>query len=152
MFTSSHIDEGKYFKCYLNKYVASFGNHQKQFLTLHDFCGKKKIMLAENHVMQVLALIIENRLPILKITGKISEVICLLFLIIVDFLLVTCQNNNMLCIYIYVPNRLFSEITSFRWHEENNRLLFFVTGIDNQGHYIRKFPYHDKIMLCKGLL
>ena len=71
-------------------------------------------MLAENHVMQVLALIIENRLPILKITGKISEVICLLFLIIVDFLLVTCQNNNMLCIYIYVPNRLFSEITSFR--------------------------------------
>ena len=89
---------------------------------------------------------------ILKITGKISQVICLLFLIIVDFLLVICQNNNMLCIYIYVPNRLFLEITSFRWQEENNRLLFSVTGIDNQGHYIRKFPYHDKIMLCKGLL
>ena len=39
----------------------------------------------------------------------------------------------MLCIYIYLPNQLFLEIASFRWQEENNRLLLSVTGIDNQG-------------------
>ena len=57
----------------------------------------------------------------------------MLFLKIVNFLLVICQNNNMLCIYIYLPNQLFLEIASFRWQEENNRLLLSVTGIDNQG-------------------
>ena len=30
-------------------------------------------------------------------------------------------------------NQLFPEITSSRWQEENNRLLFSVTGTDNQG-------------------
>ena len=30
-------------------------------------------------------------------------------------------------------NWLFSRITRSRWHEENNRLLFSVTGTDDQG-------------------
>ena len=37
---------------------------------------------------------------------------------IVDFLLVICQNNL-----------VFSKITSSRWHKENNRLLFSITGM-----------------------
>ena len=31
-------------------------------------------------------------------------------------------------------NQLFSEITSSRWQEENNRLLFSIRGIDDQEH------------------
>ena len=32
-----------------------------------------------------------------------------------------------------VKNPLFLEITSSRWQEENNRLLFSITAIDDQG-------------------
>ena len=32
-----------------------------------------------------------------------------------------------------IKNWLFSEITSSRWQEENNRQLFSVTGIDDHG-------------------
>ena len=53
---------------------------------------------------------------------------------IVDFLLVILTNNG-----------LFSDITgcylkiaSCRWIKENNRLLFSVTGIDDQGHRQQK--------------
>ena len=36
---------------------------------------------------------------------------------------------------IIANNQLFSEIvTSSRWQEENNRLLFSITGIDDQEH------------------
>ena len=41
-------------------------------------------------------------------------------------MLVNCQNKKQ-------NNQIFSEIISSRWQEENNRLLFSVTGIDDQG-------------------
>ena len=49
--------------------------------------------------------------------------------------------NSQFLLVILTNNWLFSNITSFdlkitscRWLKENNRLLFSVTGIDNQGH------------------
>ena len=43
---------------------------------------------------------------------------------IVDFLLAICQSNKQ-------KNRLFSELTSSRWQEENNWPLYSVTN----GHW-----------------
>ena len=38
-------------------------------------------------------------------------------------------------------NQLFSEITSSRWQEENNRLPFSLIGIDDQGLEIKVWVY-----------
>ena len=46
-----------------------------------------------------------------------------------QFFLVICQSNKQKI------NYLFSEVTSSRWQEENNKLQFSVTGIDDQGPY-----------------
>ena len=67
---------------------------------------------------------------ILKITDKISVVIYSL-LILHNSLL--CQKIVDLLLVILTNDWLFDDITSCRWLKENNRLLFSVTGIDNQG-------------------
>ena len=47
-------------------------------------------------------------------------------------------------------NWLFSERTSCRWREENNRLLFSVTGIDDQGLILTKDITSNEIWRCDG--
>ena len=42
-------------------------------------------------------------------------------------------------------NWLFLKITSSRWQEENNRLLFSVTDIDNQAHIKSIFKFYALI-------
>ena len=44
------------------------------------------------------------------------------------------ENSGLFALYWSKYQALFSEITSSRWKEENNRLLFSVTGKDDQGH------------------
>ena len=48
---------------------------------------------------------------------------------IVNFLLAILTNNWLFS----NSSLLFSKMISFRWQEENNRLLFSITGIDDQG-------------------
>ena len=48
--------------------------------------------------------------------------------------LIMLENSGLFAFYLSKYQALFSEITSSRWKEENNRLLFSVTGIDHQGH------------------
>ena len=62
----------------------------------------------------------------MKITSKISLVIyILLFWKIFDFLLPICQNKKQKIDYFLKK--------SSRWQEENNRLLFSLTGREDQG-------------------
>ena len=41
-------------------------------------------------------------------------------------------------------NWLFSKITRSRWQEENNRLLFSITGIDHQGLIVYNFCWESQ--------
>ena len=58
---------------------------------------------------------------------------------IVNFLLAILTNNWLFS----NSSLLFSKMISFRWQEENNRLLFSITGIDYQG--VKKYNKMDKL-------
>ena len=66
----------------------------------------------------------------------------------IDYLENNRQNlsSHLELVSILENSPLFSEITSSRSQEENNRLLFSITGIDNQGlglgFWILYFPYY----------
>ena len=91
-----------------------------------------------------------RHLTILKVTGKISVVIYsllfldnrLLFWKIFKFLLVILTND---WLFSDIAS-WYLKITSCRWLKENNRLIFPITGIDNQGkkqnkkHFIELKP------------
>ena len=68
-------------------------------------------------------------LTILKIIGKISVVIYSL-----EFVIWICYVRNSWFFACYLDKKnCYLKIASCRWLNENNRLLFSVTGIDDQG-------------------